>query len=101
MSDDAFYSPTYRPPPPRQPRPLEHVWSLWKNGHRKDCGLYFHGSVQLNRTVSMLHDQICEVLAVSAGRRSLSPRRPAHIIQRPSSQRSKDSSRIKGTARFS
>jgi hypothetical protein len=43
MSDDAFYSPTYRPPPPRQPRPLEHVWSLWKNGRRKDCGLYFHG----------------------------------------------------------
>jgi hypothetical protein len=34
---------TYRPSPPRQPRPLEHVWSLWKNGHRKDCGLYFYG----------------------------------------------------------
>jgi hypothetical protein len=44
MSDDEpFYSPTYRPPPPRQPRPLEHVWSLWKNGRRTDCGLYFHG----------------------------------------------------------
>jgi hypothetical protein len=27
----------------RRPRPLEHVWSLWKNGHRRDCGLYFHG----------------------------------------------------------
>jgi hypothetical protein len=43
VPDDAFYSPTYRLPPPRQPRPLEHVWSLWKNGRRKDCGLYFHG----------------------------------------------------------
>jgi hypothetical protein len=25
------------------PAALEHIWSLWKNGHRKDCGLYFHG----------------------------------------------------------
>jgi hypothetical protein len=41
MSDDAFYSPTHRPSPARTPRPLEHLWSLWKNGHRKDCGLYF------------------------------------------------------------
>ena len=23
--------------------PLEHIWSLWKNGHRQDCGLFFHG----------------------------------------------------------
>ena len=26
-----------------QPRLIEHVWSLWRNGHRKDCGLYYHG----------------------------------------------------------
>jgi hypothetical protein len=27
----------------QQPRPAEHAGSLWKNGRRMDCGLYFHG----------------------------------------------------------
>jgi hypothetical protein len=31
------------PRPARKPRPPEHIWSLWKNGRRMDCGLYFHG----------------------------------------------------------
>jgi hypothetical protein len=42
MADDAFYSPTYRPPQ-IQPRVGDHLWSLRKAGRQVDCRLLIHG----------------------------------------------------------
>jgi hypothetical protein len=45
MADDQpFYSPTYKPPPARQARPREPVWTLKKStGARVECSLLSHG----------------------------------------------------------
>jgi hypothetical protein len=38
--DEPFYSPTDKPPPPRQPRPREPVWTLASPaGGRVECSL--------------------------------------------------------------
>jgi hypothetical protein len=42
MSDDAFYSPNYRPPP-RVPRPGEPLWSIRKDHVTWSCELRYHG----------------------------------------------------------
>jgi hypothetical protein len=48
-----------RAPPARVPQPHEYVWSLWKDGHRKDCGLYFHGETY-GREVQLVDDGFIE-----------------------------------------
>lgn len=41
---EPFYSSNrLPPPPPRQRKPGEHVWTLVKTGRRIDCELRFHG----------------------------------------------------------
>ena len=42
MSDESFYSPTYKPPPPRVPKPKEPLWTLWVAGVTWSCELRFH-----------------------------------------------------------
>jgi hypothetical protein len=42
--DEPFYSPTYKPPPPRQPRPGEFLWEFrGENHHTYRCELRYHG----------------------------------------------------------
>jgi len=43
VSDEPFYSPNRTPTPLRQPKPGEHVWTVFKPGRRIDCELRFHG----------------------------------------------------------
>ena len=43
MGSDDWYKPNPTPPPPRMPKPGEHVWTLVKSGRRFDCELRFHG----------------------------------------------------------
>jgi hypothetical protein len=43
ISDDDFFRPNHRRPPPRVPTPGEPVWTLVRRGRRVDCELRFHG----------------------------------------------------------
>jgi hypothetical protein len=43
MSDEPFYSPTYRPPEAPRARPAEPLWSVRVNHVAWSCELRFHG----------------------------------------------------------
>ena len=43
MTDEPFYSPTWKPPGPRQPTPGEHLWTLVKDGSSRRAELRDNG----------------------------------------------------------
>jgi hypothetical protein len=50
MTDDAFYSPHYRPPP-RAPRPGEPLWSFVKDEHTWSAELREHGAAGIEAQI--------------------------------------------------
>jgi hypothetical protein len=42
MRDSDWYKPNPAPPPPRQPKPRTHLWTVETNGHTYRCELVFH-----------------------------------------------------------
>jgi hypothetical protein len=39
---DGWFKPKLSPPPPRQPKPRNGLWTIAKNGHTYTCELVFH-----------------------------------------------------------
>jgi hypothetical protein len=56
MTDEPWFSPRWKPPPPPKPTPGEHLWAIRTADHHQiDCELRTHGKhgveVQLLRDV--------------------------------------------------
>jgi hypothetical protein len=61
MSDQPFYAPNYKPAPPRQRQPGEHLWTIRKDGQQLDCELRDHGEwgveVEVHREREFLYSR--------------------------------------------
>jgi hypothetical protein len=56
MSDEPFYAPFRKPPPPREPKPGERLWTLHKDGDTQSAELRDYGDLGCGLQL-LLNDQ--------------------------------------------